>query len=221
MSFRFAAAAGCLAVAFAACRPPAPALVPPPDLRQVQGWARLRLDRAGQAGRSKFFFAIALPSRGQLEIVDPLGRRALQIFIEGEEAYLVVPSKKAYARGSRSDVLGEFLGFPIALDEIVGLLTGRWGDADSAASLGWAVERDGRNRVTGGRREGLSFSVLEFFPGNGVPRRFSFRGGESSGTVVLLEAAFNRPIGPPNRSFQSRFKPLSWDELLSLLRDED
>ena len=78
----------CLSVFFASCRPPVPALTPPPRFAEVQGLASLKLSRGGSAAKSKFTFALALPDRGRIEVVDPLGRAVLQFLVEGDEAYL-------------------------------------------------------------------------------------------------------------------------------------
>jgi hypothetical protein len=204
----------------AACRPPAPTLIPPADVHGIRGLASLKISREGRTARSKFSFAISLPDRGRIDVVDPLGRTALQFFVEGEEAYLVLPSKRAYGCGGRGEVLEKFLGFPLDLDELAGLLAGRWGRGEGTFPQGWAFERDGRGRMSAGRREDFSFVVLEFFPGDGVPRRFSFRGGASEGTVTLLQAAFNGPAILPALGFRERCRLLSWEEIERLLRDE-
>lgn len=205
----------------AACRPPVPALVPPVELRDVAGNASLKISRPDGTARSKFSYALALPDRGRIDVLDPLGRTAVQFLVEGEEAYLVLPSKRAYGRGRRDDVLEKFLGFPVGVDELAGLLAGRWEKAGGAPLSGWSLDRDGRGRVSAGSRGDLSFAVLEHFPGNGVPRRLSFRGPSSEGTVTLLPPRFNRGLGPFSRAFQDKFRALSWDEVERLLRDEN
>jgi hypothetical protein len=204
----------------AACRPPLPALAPPAELRDLAGNASLKITGPEGTARSKFSYALALPDRGRVDVLDPLGRTALQFLVEGEEAYLVLPSKRAYGQGSRNDVLEKFLGFPVGLEELAGLLAGRWEKADGTLLPGWSFERDARGRVSAGSRGDLSFEVPEHFPGNGVPRRLSFRGPSSEGTVTLLPPRFNRGFAPFSWSFRDRFKLLSWDEVERLLRDE-
>jgi hypothetical protein len=203
-----------------ACRPPVPSLTPPPRFSAVQGLASLKISRDGRTSKSKFTYALALPNRGRIEVIDPLGRAVLQFLVEGEEAYLVLLSKKVYARGGRSEVLERLLGFPLDLDEIVALLTGRWGGEGENPLTGWTIERDGRGRAAAGRREGFGFAVLDFFPGGGVPRRLAFQGAPSEGTVTLLSLAFDRPVAPLNLGFRDRFRALSWEDIERLLRDE-
>jgi len=204
----------------AACRPPLPALIPPPVLRDVAGLATLKIVRAEGSARSKFGFAIAFPDRGRIDVLDPLGRTALQFLVEGDDAYLVLPSKRAYARGARGEVLKRFLGFPVELEELAGLLAGRWEKGGENISPGWILERDGRGRVSAGRRGDLSFAVLEFYPGGGVPRRVSFNGAGSEGTVTLHRAAFNGGLAPFSPRFRERFRAVSWEEIERLMGDE-
>ncbi|MBM3293134.1 MAG: hypothetical protein FJY82_01275 [Candidatus Aminicenantes bacterium] len=204
----------------AACRPPGPVLLPPAEIRAVEGLAVLRIVRAEASARTKFGFTIALPDRGRIDVLDPVGRTVLRFVVDGEEAFLVLLSKRVYARGGKDEVLERFIGFPVGLDELAGLLAGRW-EAGGAALPGWTLERDGRGRVAAGRRGDLSFAVQEFFRGGGVPRKVSFRGPGGAGSVTLLQAAFNRGLAPLPSGFWERLRAVSWEEVERLLRDED
>ncbi len=198
-----------------ACRPFPPSLHPSADVREIEGYASLRLTRGEETSRAKFAFAILLPNRARLEVFDALGRSASIFLIRGAEAYLVLPSERVYWRGERDEVIAKFLGFPVQPAEIAGLISGRWSDK---ASADWAFVRDARGRVVSGKRNELSFRVQEFFPGSGLPRRWAFRHVGTEGIVGLLEAAFDRP--PPDFSldFLRPYASKTWPEIEKLLR---
>ncbi len=181
----------------------------------MEGYASLRLTRDGATSRAKFAFAVVLPDRARLEVFDALGRSVSLFLVRGDEAYLVLPSEKAYWRGGRDEVIEKFLGFPVRPAEIMGLLAGRWTEE---ASSGWAFVRDARGRTVSATRGALEVRILEVFPGSDLPRRWSFRQAGTSGTVGLLEAAFNRT--PPDFSldFRRTFTAKTWPEIERLLR---
>ncbi|MHB8053975.1 MAG: hypothetical protein ACYDH3_01800 [Candidatus Aminicenantales bacterium] len=197
------------------CRAPKPSVGPPSEIREIEGYASLRLTRSGETSRSKFAFAVALPRSARIEIFDALGRSVSIFLVRGDEAYLVLPSERAYWRSDRDDVIAKFLGFPIRPAEIAGLLSGRW---SPAAAEGWTLDRDNGGRIVSGTRGDLSFRVLEFFPGNQMPRRWSFQGSGTEGVVSLLEAAFDRPGPDFSPNFLRSFAAKSWPEIERLLR---
>jgi hypothetical protein len=197
------------------CRVYRPNLRPPAEIRTIEGYASLRLTRSGETARTKFAFALILPDQARLEVFDALGRSVSMFLIRGDEAYLVVPSEKAYWRAGRDEVIEKFLGFPVRPAEIAGLLTGRW---SGEAARPWVFEREARGRTISGIRGGLSFRILEFFPGGDLPRRWSFRNAETEGMVGLLDAAFDRPSAEISTAFLRTYSSKTWAEIERLLR---
>jgi hypothetical protein len=185
------------------CRVYRPNLRPPAEIRTIEGYASLRLTRSGETARTKFAFALILPDQARLEVFDALGRSVSMFLIRGDEAYLVVPSEKAYWRAGRDEVIEKFLGFPVRPAEIAGP---------------WVFEREARGRTISGIRGGLSFRILEFFPGGDLPRRWSFRNAETEGMVGLLDAAFDRPSAEISTAFLRTYSSKTWAEIERLLR---
>ncbi len=216
--FRRSFPAGLLLAAAAvlfSCRTFRPQLRPDDEVRDIEGYASLRLTRDEATSRAKFAFAVVLPDRARLEIFDTLGRSVSMFIVRGDEAYLVLASERAYWRGGRDEVIEKFLGFPVRPAEILGLLSGHWTEA---AAAGWAFVRDDRGRIVSGTREGLDVRILERFPGSDLPRRWSFKSAGTSGTVSLLEAAFNRTTADFSLDFRRAFASKTWPEIERLLR---
>jgi len=218
-----AAAAG-LAVALAwlpSCHPAKPAFSPlPPRVTSIEGHASLRLVRNGETARSRLSFLFLLPERGQIEVHDPVGRRAARLFLIEDQACLVLPSKRAYWQGGREEALGKLLGFDLRPEEMIDILQGR-GDR----MAGWAVERDSRQRVLRGRRDGLHFEVRRFFGETGVPQLLMFFRNGEAGSLRILRLQFNQPLkkGVLDLSFLKNgdYRACPWDEMESLMRDKD
>jgi hypothetical protein len=213
--------AACCVLA-AACRPARPALGPvPAEIHSVEGYASIRYSRGGGSAKSRLAFLLVPPGGGRLEALGPLNRSLFQVFIDEPDAVLVVPSKKAYWRGPRPEVLDSGLGFSLSLEEIAGILCGRF-DGPAFRS-GWALDRDGERRVSAGRGKDFEFRVDEFFGGSTVPRRLTFLGSESSGTLTLLSLDFNSADADARirASLPPGFARLSRAEMEKLLRDEN
>lgn len=210
-----AAALLAAAVLLSACRTFRPVVRPPEVMENIEGYASLRLTREGETSRAKFAFSVALPNRARLEVFDALGRSVSIFIVRGDEAYLVLPSEKAYWQAGRDEVIEKFLGFPVQPAEMLGLLSGRW---TAAASAGWAFVRDDKGRMISGTRGGLEIRILEYVPGSFVPRRWSFRHAGTSGVVGLLEAAFDRPPLDISLEFRRTFASKTWPEIERLLR---
>jgi hypothetical protein len=215
--FRLLLAGALAGAAFfaAACRPFRPGLRPPSEVREIEGYASLRLTRGEETSRAKFAFAIVLTDRARLEVFDALGRSVSIFLIRGDEAYLVLPSERAYWRGERDEVIEKFLGFPIRPAEIAGLISGRW---SGKASADWAFVRDEGGRIVSGTRGELSFRVLEFFSGSDLPRRWTFRYVGTEGVIGLLDAAFDRPAPDFSLDFLRPYASKTWPEIERLLR---
>lgn len=226
MKGRFALGAAILLLA-ASCRPGRPVLGPLPErIDSVQGYASIRHIRGGQAGRARLAFLLRPPTRAVLEALDPLNRTIFEVLVEGEEATLIVPSRKAYWSGARAEVLEAGLGFPLSVAEMAGMLSGRWPSSTDGAGLfaGWDLARDGQGLVSGGRRGGFSFRVDEFFPRRSVPRKIGYATADGSGTLTVLRLSFNAAAAGGElspRTIPPSFLRLSRAEMERLLRDED
>jgi outer membrane biogenesis lipoprotein LolB len=218
---RFAIGAAALLLA-ASCRTGRPILGPVPDrIESIQGHASLRVARLGGAGRARLAFWLQPPGRARLEALDPLNRTIFQVAVEDETATLLVPSRKAYWTGARAEVLEAGLGFPLSVAEMAGMLSGCW-----TSAAGWDLTRDGLGRIGGGRREGFSFRVDEFFPSRPIPRKIVFAAADGSGALTVLGLSFNAPNQAGAGADQPAAVPPSFvrltrAEMERLLRDED
>jgi hypothetical protein len=211
---------------FASCRPGRMVLAPIPDrIESVQGHASIRTNRSGASARARLAFRLVPPLLARLEALDPLNRTIFTVLVDGEEAVLVVPSRKAYWEGPRTDVLDAGLGFPLSVVEMAGLLTGRGPAASEAdgTDAAWTLTRDGQGRIVSGSRQGFSFGVDEFFSRAGAPRRIRFAAADVSGALTVLGLTFNAAV--PEAAASLRIPPayarLTKAEMTRLLRDED
>ncbi len=216
-----AAAAGLLA----ACRPPAPRLKPPETIRSVEGYASLRLEGEAGSVKSRFSFQVRLPSQGRIEVFDLLGRVVFYFVLGGPEARLVLPSEKVYWPASSSEVMDKFLGFALSLEEWTSLFSGVWpaAAAPDQDPSGWTVTRDGRGRVISGLKGMVRFDVKEFFAGSPSPRRLTFDGQTSRGSLTVLDLRFN--VAGRDEVFSlglpEAYQPKTWDEIERLLQREN
>ena len=197
----------------------------PMTLNEVEGYASLKLTQSGETAKSKFSFILELSRRARVEIQDPLGRTAAVIFIDDRDGYFVLASKKVYWKAAADEIISKFLGTPLNLPEIAGLLCGRWsgkGEGD-AVLAGWALNRDGQGRWESGRREALAFKVREFFPESPVPRRVEFQTISCQGNLSLLSMEFNKPLSVSvfDLDFLNGYASKSWEYIEKALRHED
>jgi hypothetical protein len=217
-----AALALVLAALTAGCRPARTVLAPvPSEIRTMEGYASIRTTRGGASAKSRLAFLFAPPERGRVEALGPLNRRLFEVSVDEPEAVLIVPSKKAFWRGTREDVFETGLGFPLNLAEISALLCGRW-DVP-AVRAGWAFDRDAGGRVVGGRRRDFEFRIEEFFAASSVARKLTFSGGESAGALTVLSLDFNAsdPEARIGSSIPPGYARVSRAEMEKLLRDEN
>ncbi len=215
-----------LAAIMASCVGRPPVLVPPrTGVEAVEGYGSASVQGPGTVVKGKFAFLFRRPDLGRVEAFDPLGRTVYYMIFKGDEAYFVVPSKKAYAEEKPETVMARLLGFSLRPDEVIPLLSGQWtaGDeqrgGDPAAD--WTLGKDGEGRVVRGRRRDLSFEVKEFFPGAGVPRTVLFSRPGTSGRVKVLSARFN-PVPRPEAfesSFLKTFARKSWEDIQEMAGD--
>ncbi len=202
--------------ALAACARRPPRLVPPPGgVEAVEGFGSASIAGADAAVKGRFGFVFRRPGLARIEAVDPVGRTAFLIVVRGERAWFAVPGRKVYAEDAAAVMMERVLGVALLPDEAVRLLSGTWRDGES----GWSVEPGAGGRVGRGSRGEHSFTVLRYFPGDGVPREIALEGPGSSGRVKVLKLSFDPP--PRDEAFAvdfvRAFALKTWEEILELL----
>ncbi len=208
------------------CRPPRAVLGPvPSEIREIEGDASLKITRNGETSRTRFAFVLEMSRRGRVVVTDFLGGSAAEFVLVGDDGYLVLPTKKVYWKAGPAEIVEKLLGFPLTLDEMAGLICGRWpaGAGGSGPFREWSFERDGDGRIRAGRKGGLEFTVGEFFPGSPVPRIVDFRDALGSGRLTVRGIEFNGPGAESafHLDFLGAFSPKSWEEIAAILRHED
>ena len=215
-----AAALFLLAVlALFSCLTPRPAVAPVPEtVESVEGFATFRLAREGGTAKSKFSFIFLLPGQGRIEVLDPIGRTASILFLENEEAYLVLPGRRAYWRSAREEVMSKLLGFSLGIEDLAHLLTGR-----TDRLSGWSLEKDSQGRVIRGRSEDVQFEVRQFFEESPIPRLLVLIRAEDRGSLRILRLSFNQPL--KEKAFQlffleeSGYRAADWNEVEGWIRE--
>jgi outer membrane biogenesis lipoprotein LolB len=187
-------------------------------VESVEGYAAFRLVRGEETAKSKLAFLFRLPGQGRVEVIDPLGRTASILFLDGEEAYLVLPSRRAYWKSGRDEVMSKLLGFAVGLDDLTHILTGR---ADRLS--GWTLERDDQGRTIRGRSEHAAFEVRQFFEQTPVPQLLVLIRGEDRGSLRILRMGFNQPFKEKalDLSFLATggYRAVDWAEVEGWLRE--
>jgi hypothetical protein len=210
-------------LAFSACAPPPPTLVPPAEVRSVEGYGSAVVEGLDAAVRGRFAFRLASDGRGRVEAIDPLGRTVYFIDFEATRAWFVLPSQKAYWENEPGEMMSRFLGFVLRPEEVVRMLSGRWEAAAEAGSTPWIVQKDAYGRVVYGERVTLRFEVREFFPGGGAPRFVIVSDLGAAARIKILELRFNvaGPSTAPGRAFLKTYSQVTWTEMARFLnRDE-
>ncbi len=215
------AAALLIVLVLAACARRPPRLVPPPGgLEAVEGFGSASIAGVEASVKGKFGFVFRRPGLGRVEAFDPIGRTAFLILFRAGRAWFVLPGRKIYAEDEAGVMMERFLGVGLLPDEAVRLLSGTWeAGAKAEDEGGWTVDRDGGGRVARGVRGGFSFTVREFFPGDGVPREIGLEGPGTSGRVKVLKLGFDPPPRPEafDAAFLRLYAPKTWPEILELL----
>jgi outer membrane biogenesis lipoprotein LolB len=219
-----AAAAGVVLLAISAlisCFPTRPSFSPlPPHVESIEGYASLRLTRDGETVKSRFSFLFLLPGQGRIDIFDPLGRTVSSLFIEADEAFFVLPSKKIYWETTREEALSRFLGFALAPQEMTAILSGKPEDL-----RGWELLRDSRDRVYRGLRGDIQFEVRQFFDGSRLPQLLALAHGGDRGSLRILRLNFNEPL--KKNAFRlsflqdEKYTATTWAGIEKWLRHED
>jgi hypothetical protein len=215
-----------LAGIMASCAGRPPVLVPPrAGVEAVEGYGSASVQGNETSVKGKFAFLFRRPDLGRVEAFDPLGRTVYYMIFKGDQAYFVVPSKKAYAEEKPEIVMARLLGFSLRPDEVIPLLSGQWTAGDERRggdpSASWTLGKDAEGRVARGRRDDLSFEVTEFFPGAGVPRTVLFSRPGTSGRVKVLSARFNPSPKPEafENAFLKTFTRKSWQDIQEMAGD--
>jgi hypothetical protein len=185
----------------------------------MEGYASLSYEGAQGSARTKFAFLIVSPDRGRIDASDFLGRAIYQVVITDNQAYFVLPSKKAYWRAEEQEIVFRFMGFHLSLEEIALLLSGRWpGDKEADPLFVWILERDVEDRIVGGKRGDLRFSVEEFIEGTDIPRSLFFSHPLNEGHLKIRNIGFNQPLNEKafSTGFIQRYEEKTWEEIQKL-----
>ncbi len=111
------------------------------------------------------------------------------------------------------------MGFHLALEEIVALLSGQWPKTLEKNSLvEWNLERDNRGRVVHGYRGDLMFSVKEFIENTTVAHTIVFTHPLNEGSLKILNIGFNQPLNERafSTGFLNRYEERTWEEIQKL-----
>jgi hypothetical protein len=215
------AAALLIVLVLTSCARRPPRLVPPPGRAEaVEGFGSASIAGVEASIKGKFGFVFRRPGLGRVEAVDPIGRTAFLILFRAGRAWFVLPGRKVYAEDEAGVMMERFLGVALLPDEAVRLLSGTWPSETKAEDGdGWTVDRDAGGRVARGVRGAFSFTVREFFPGDGVPREIGLAGPGTSGRVKVLKLGFDPPPreGTFDTAFLRVFAQKTWEEILELL----
>ena len=212
------------------CRPSEFLLAPlPSKIDRMEGYASIRITGDEGTARSKFSFLFQLPHQGRIEVSHTFGRTFYQIIINEEKAALVLPSKKIYWQGEEDEIFNKFLGFRLSLDEMIGLLSGKWRERQTGMDYeesrkGWRFEKDKEGRITAGQRGDFRFEIREFFKKTFITRQLFFWHPLSRSRLKVLSINFNRPVKKKDLfslSFLKKYKQKSWAEIEKILADEN
>jgi len=208
------------ALSLLSCYPSRPSVAPlPPSVKSIEGYASLRLTREGKTAKSRLSFVFLLPDRGRVEVIDPLGRTASILFLADDQAYLVLPGKRAYWRSGRDEVMSRLLGFALSPEDLTDILRG---GADRLAD--WVLEKDGRGRVIRGRQADLLFEIRQFFEPGPLPQLLVLSREDAKGSLRILRLNFNQSLqADAFRLFfldDGAYRPATWEEVERWLREE-
>ena len=208
------------AAALFSCLPPRPAVAPlPPAVESVEGYATFRLTREGETAKSRLSFILCLPDHGRVEVIDPLGRTASLLFVEGEEAHLVLPGRRAYWTSGRAEVMSKLLGFAPELADLIHIFSGR-----GERLTGWVLEKDTQGRVVRGRHNDLAFEIRLFFEPSSVPQLLILSRNDDRGSLRVLRLNFNQPLKESAFDLfflkERGYRAAGWDEIEKWLREK-
>jgi hypothetical protein len=186
----------------------------------LEGYASLSYEGVQGSARTKFSFLIVSPDRGRIDASDFLGRAIYQVVITSGQSYFILPSKKVYWRAEEQEIVYQFMGFHLSLEEMACLLSGRWPeDRERSPLFAWDLERDKQNRVARGKRGDLRFSVEEFVENTGIARAIFFSHPQNEGRLKIRNIGFNQPLNERafSTGFIQRYEKKTWEEIQKLL----
>lgn len=212
------------------CRPSEIFLAPlPTKIERMEGYASIRITGDEGTARSRFSFLFQLPHQGRIEVSHSFSRTLYQIIVNEEKAVFVLPSKKVYWQGDEDEIISKLLGFRLSLEEIIGLLSGKWEEREGGRDYednreSWSFRKDKEGRITGGQRGDFWFEVWEFFKETSFARQLIFHHPLSRGNLKILSIRFNQPVKKRDLfsfSFLRSYKQKSWAEIEKILTDEN
>lgn len=210
------------------CRPSLPLRIyPPSKIERIEGYASLRVRGEQGGGRSKISFLFQVPHQARMAVLDVMGRTLYQIIINEEKAVFALPRQKAYWQGEEEEVVENSLGFRLNLDEMMALISGRWGEREvksgEEALEQWVFEKDKKGRAVSGQRGEFHFEVREFFAETAFARLVVFDHPSSRGSLKVLGVTFNQSVSRDSfsLSFLDRYQRKDWVEIEKMLRDEN
>jgi hypothetical protein len=202
---------------------------PPPFIESMEGYVSFRFSSDGAVTKSRLSFLYTRQRLGRIEVLGAFNRTAALILIEDDRAACALPTEKVYWQGAWLTFSEKFLGLALSPPEVMALLSGQWSSTEGIfqsliAAQGWTLHRDGGGRVSGGNKGEFGFKITEFFPGSPVPRSLEFVHPEGGGRLTTLGLGFNRPAGKDafRAAFleDGRYRPVTWEELESILKHE-
>jgi len=211
------------------CRPSRVSLGPlPSKIESIEGYGSIRISGDQGSTRSKFSFLFNLPHQARISAYDLLGRTISQIIIDEEKAVFTLPSKRVYWQGEEEEIINNFIGFRMSLDEVVSLLSGKWSEGEKEvrkerSSDGWSFEEDEAGRVLAGQRGEFRFEVREFFSETSFARLVFFQHPLNKGRLRILSIRLNQPVRKESfsLSFLDNYKRKSWAEIEKMLNHEN
>ncbi|MFW6139992.1 MAG: lipoprotein insertase outer membrane protein LolB [Acidobacteriota bacterium] len=209
------------------CRRSPVLLSPYPDqIETIQGFASLKTQGTESFSRSKFSFLFSLPDKARIEVFDFLGRTIYQIFVDGEKAFLVVPSKKIYWQSTAEEIIDKFIGCQLSLFEAASFFSGQWEylkeKAESRNRNSWEIQKDREGRVTRGEKQGMTFQVNDYIENTDLIQSLSFENRFQEGQLKILRIDFNNPVQESlfSLSFIKSHQRKSWDEVREVISHE-
>lgn len=224
MIHRFVSFSVCTLFLFSACATQKVLLAPPSDqIEEIEGYASLRVTTHQKTARSRVSFLFSLPSKGRIEVFDPLGKVHYQLFIVQGEAYFVIPAKKVYWKGQEEKILEKLFGFYLSLSDVVGLMSGYWPSSGQEKTregmASWVFLKNRKGWIQSGKSGEFTFKVQEFFGQTQWVQEVVFFHPQTEGRLKILDVNFNQPVPEEAfvTSFTKRYSQKTWEEIREIL----
>ncbi len=224
MIHRFVYLSVCTLFLFSACATKKVFLAPPSvQIEEIEGYASLRVTTDQKTARSRVSFLFLLPSKGRIEVFDPLGKVHYQLFIMDGEAYFVIPAKKVYWKGQEEKILEKLFGFYLSLSDVVGLMSGYWSNSGQEKIRegvdSWIFLKNRKGWIQSGQSGEFTFEVQEFFGQTQWVQDVVFFHPQTEGRLKILDVNFNQPVPKEAfvASFTKRYSQKTWEEIREML----